>query len=136
MSFVKNVIDNSSLSLEKYKTEYKNSIENPDNFWKEKAKTLDWIKDFSEIKNSSFKDNVEIKWFSDGTLNASYNCLDRHLKERENKVAIIWESDDPSLSKKITYKELHQMVCKFSNGLKSIGLKKGDRVTIYMPMIP
>ena len=136
MSFVKNVIDNSSLSLEKYKTEYKNSIENPDNFWKEKAKTLDWIKDFSEIKNSSFKDNAEIKWFSDGTLNASYNCLDRHLKERENKVAIIWESDDPSLSKKITYKELYQMVCKFSNGLKSIGLKKGDRVTIYMPMIP
>ncbi|PPR38937.1 MAG: Acetyl-coenzyme A synthetase, partial [Alphaproteobacteria bacterium MarineAlpha8_Bin1] len=136
MSFVKNVIDNSSLSLEKYKTEYKNSIENPDNFWKEKAKTLDWIKDFSEIKNSSFKDNAEIKWFSDGTLNASYNCLDRHLKERENKVAIIWESDDPSLSKKITYKELYQMVCRFSNGLKSIGLKKGDRVTIYMPMIP
>ena len=136
MSFVKNVTDNSSLSLEKYKIEYKNSIQNPEKFWKEKAMTLDWIKNFSEVKKSSFKKNVEIKWFSDGTLNASYNCLDRHLKERGDKVAIIWESDNPNLSQKITYKELHRLVCKFSNGLKSIGVKKGDRVTIYMPMIP
>ena len=136
MSFVKNVTDNSSLSLEKYKIEYKNSIQNPEKFWKEKAMTLDWIKNFSEVKKSSFKKNVEIKWFSDGTLNASYNCLDRHLKERGDKVAIIWESDNPNLSQKITYKKLHRLVCKFSNGLKSIGVKKGDRVTIYMPMIP
>ena len=101
-----------------------------------KASSLNWIKEFSRVKEGSFTDDVYIKWFSDGSLNVSYNCIDRHLKERGEKVAIIWESDTPNESKKITYNQLHKAVCKFANGLKSLGVKKGDRVTIYLPMIP
>jgi len=136
MEIVKNIINKASLTLEDYKKEYQNSIKNPEGFWKEKANTLSWIKKFSTVKNSSFNNDVQIKWFSDGKINVSYNCLDRHLKKNSEKIAIIWESDDPSIGEKITFKELHKRVCKFANGLKSIGVKKGDTITIYMPMIP
>ena len=136
MKLIDNKLDSTCLSFDQYQDEYKKSISDPDKFWKNKAKSLDWIKDFSKVKESVFGEEVKIKWFSDGSLNASYNCLDRHLKDRGNKTAIIWESDDPSNSKKITYNQLHKEVCKFSNGLKAVGVSKGDRVTIYMPMVP
>ena len=136
MSFIENRVTNPSFSMKKYLEEYKNSIKDPEKFWKKKASSLNWIKEFSRVKESSFTDDVYIKWFSDGSLNVSYNCIDRHLKERGEKVAIIWESDTPNESKKITYNQLHKEVCKFANGLKSLGVKKGDRVTIYLPMIP
>ena len=136
MSFVDNKINVSSMSMEKYKAEYEKSIKDPDVFWSEKASTLSWIKKFTKVKESSFNDKVSIKWFSDGALNASFNCVDRHLKDKGNKTAIIWESDDPNLSKEISFNELHKSVCQLANGLKSIGVKKGDRVTIYLPMIP
>ena len=93
-------------------------------------------KEFSKVKESSFNDKISIKWFPDGSLNVSQNCIDRHLESKGDKVAIIWESDDPKNSKKITFNELHSEVNKFANGLKSLGIKKGDRVTIYLPMIP
>ena len=137
---MKNIIVNKSqhkgISFEDYKREYERSIKNPEDFWTEKANSISWIKKFTKARESSFEKDISIKWFADGTLNVSFNCLDRHLKDRGNKTAIIWESDDPNISKKITYRELYEEVCKFSNGLKSIGVKKGDRVTIYMPMIP
>ncbi len=137
---MKNIIVNKtshkSLSFEDYKKEYLRSIHNSEDFWTEKANSISWIKKFTKTRESSFEKDISVKWFADGTLNVSFNCLDRHLKERGNKTAIIWESDDPNISKKITYRELYEEVCKFSNGLKSIGVKKGDRVTIYMPMIP
>ena len=136
MSFVENKISKPSLSIEKYFEEYKLSIDDPEKFWSDKASSLSWIKNFSTVKESTFNDDVNIKWFSGGSLNVSYNCIDRHLKERGNKVAIIWEADTPNESKKITYNDLHSEVCKFANGLKSLGVKKGDRVTIYLPMIP
>ncbi len=134
--FIPNNLSANSLSFEDYKRDYRKSIENPDKFWSEKAESISWIRKFTKIKESSFDKKIEIRWFSDGSLNVSYNCLDRHLKKNGNKTAIIWESDEPNLSKKITYKELYEEVCKFSNGLKSLGVKKGDRVTIYLPMIP
>ncbi len=134
--FLENKLNDQCLSLTEYKNDYKRSIEDPESFWSEKAKSLSWIKNFSKINESNFDENININWFSDGSLNVSYNCLDRHLEKNGEKIAIIWESDEPSLSKKITYKQLYEKVCKFSNGLKSIGVKKGDRVTIYLPMIP
>jgi acetyl-CoA synthetase len=116
---------------------YKRSVSDPDGFWKEQSQRLDWIKAPTRIKNTSFAyPDVSIKWFEDGVLNVTTNCLDRHLATRGDQVAIIWEGDDPSQSKKITYKELHAEVCRFANVLKAQGVKKGDRVTIYMPMIP
>ena len=133
---IKNNLDSNSMSMDEYFQEYERSIKNPESFWNEKADTLTWFKRFTKVKQSSFENNVEIKWFNDGSLNVSYNCLDRHLNDKATKTAIIWESDDPKLSKKISYKELHETVCKFSNGLISLGIKKGDRITIYMPMIP
>ena len=136
MSFIENKISDPSFDLEEYLREYERSIKNPEDFWNDKASTLNWIKKYSRIKESSFNDDVNIKWFSDGSLNVSENCIDRHLKEKSDKVAIIWQGDDPKESKKITYKELHKEVCKLANGLKSLGVKKGDRVTIYLPMIP
>ena len=136
MNFVKNKISKPSLSIEKYFEEYRLSIDDPEKFWSDKASSLSWIKEFSTVKESTFNNEVSIKWFSGGSLNVSYNCIDRHLKERGNKVAIIWEADTPNESKKITYNDLHSEVCKFANGLKSLGVKKGDRVTIYLPMIP
>jgi acetyl-CoA synthetase len=120
----------------KYKEMYARSIKDPTGFWGDEAKRLDWIKKPTKVKNTSFTGDVSIKWFEDGTLNASYNCVDRHLAKRGDQTAIIWEGDDPKDSRKVTYKELHADVCKFANVLKARGVKKGDRVTIYMPMIP
>jgi acetyl-CoA synthetase len=120
----------------KYNEMYAASIKDPNGFWGEQAKRLDWIKKPAKVKNTSFTGDVSIKWFEDGTLNASYNCVDRHLAKRGDQTALIWEGDDPKDSRKITYKELHADLCKFANVLKARGVKKGDRVTIYMPMIP
>ena len=115
---------------------YRRSVEDPDGFWAEQGKIVDWIKPFSKVKNTSFTGDVSIKWFEDGVLNASANCIDRHLATRADQVAIIWEGDDPGTSRSITYRELHEQVSKLANVLKSRGVKKGDRVTIYLPMIP
>ena len=121
----------------KYKEMYARSVDDPDGFWAEQAKHVDWIRPFTKVKNSSFDPhNVSIKWFEDGTLNVAHNCLDRHLAKRGDQVAILWEGDDPKDDKKITYRELHAEVCRFANVLKARGVKKGDRVTIYLPMIP
>ncbi|HEY6024516.1 MAG TPA: acetate--CoA ligase [Pseudolabrys sp.] len=121
----------------RYQELYARSIKDPNGFWAEQAKRLDWIKPFSKVKNSSYDShNVSIKWFEDGTLNVAYNCVDRHLAKRGDQTAILWEGDDPKDDKKITYKQLHAEVCRFANVLKARGVKKGDRVTIYMPMIP
>ena len=122
---------------DKYLAMYQQSIDDPNTFWCEQGKRLDWFKPYSKVKNTTYGTNeVSIKWFEDGTLNASHNCLDRHLEIRGEQVAIIWEGDDPADDKTLTYNELHSEVCKFANGLKSLGVKKGDRVTIYLPMIP
>ena len=121
----------------KYQEMYARSIKDPNGFWAEEAKRIDWIKPFTKVKNTTYDPhNVSIKWFEDGTLNAAYNCVDRHLAKRGDQVAIMWEGDDPKDDKKITYKQLHAEVCRFANVLKARGVKKGDRVTIYMPMIP
>jgi acetyl-CoA synthetase len=121
----------------KYQEMYARSIKDPNGFWAEQAKRIDWIKPFKKVKNASFgPGNVSIKWFEDGTLNVAYNCVDRHLAKRGDQTAIIWEGDDPKDDKKLTYKQLHAEVCRFANVLKARGVKKGDRVTIYMPMIP
>jgi acetyl-CoA synthetase len=121
----------------KYKDWYARSIKDPNAFWAEHGKRIDWIKPFTKVKNASFApDNVSIKWFEDGTLNVAYNCVDRHVAKRGDQVALIWEGDDPKDDKKVTYKELHAQLQKFANVLKARGVKKGDRVTIYLPMIP
>ena len=133
----KNIIDNALISKADYNKMYLDSIYDPTTFWGEQGKRLDWFRPYQKIRDYSYdQENLSIKWFEDGQLNVSYNCIDRHLEERANKVAILWEGDDPSDVRKITYKELFVEVSKFSNSLKSIGVKKGDRVTIYMPMIP
>src|SRR5215470_9824617 len=121
----------------KYREMYARSISDPKGFWAEQAKRIDWMKTPTKIENWSFAPgNVSIKWFEDGVLNAAWNCIDRHLPKRANQTAIIWEGDDPSKSKHITYAELAQRVGLFANVLKAHGVKKGDRVTIYLPMIP
>ena len=120
-----------------YETLYEQSVKNPDQFWAEMADRLDWIKKPTKIKNVSFDaKNLFIKWYEDGVLNASYNCIDRHLPKRADQTALIWEGDDPGISTKITYAQLKEKVCRLANALKSRGVKKGDRVTIYMPMVP
>jgi len=120
-----------------YEKKYKLSIKDNENFWKKEGKRIDWIKPYSKIRDVKYsKTDVKIKWFYDGTLNASANCIDRHLKDKKNKTAIIWVGDDPKDSKQISYRELHQSVCKTANGLRDLGIKKGDRVTIYLTMIP
>ena len=116
---------------------YRRSTEDPEGFWAEHAKRIDWIKPYSQIKDVSFeRGDLHIRWFHDGSLNASANCLDRHLETCGDQVAIIWEGDDPGEDSKLTYRELHEAVCRFANGLKALGAAKGDRITIYMPMIP
>ena len=121
----------------KYKKMYEASIRDPDAFWGEQGKRIDWIKPYTKVKNTSFApDNVSIKWYEDGTLNVAHNCVDRHLAKRGDQVAIIWEGDDPKQDKTITYRQLHAEVCRFANVLKRQGVQKGDRVTIYLPMIP
>jgi acetyl-CoA synthetase len=121
----------------KYNAMYKSATDTPDVFWGEQGKRIDWFKPYTQVKNTSFDShNVSIKWFEDGLTNVAYNCIDRHLATRGDQTAIIWEGDDPSESKNITYKELHVQVSKFANVLKNHGVKAGDRVTIYLPMIP
>ena len=120
-----------------YKKMYRQSVENPDSFWDKHGKRIDWIKPYTKIKDVSYApDDLHIRWYQDGTLNASVNCLDRHLESRGDQVAIIWEGDEPSDSKTLTYRELYEEVCRFANVLKNNGVKKGDRVTIYLPMVP
>ena len=122
---------------DKYVEMYEKSVSDPNGFWGEHGKRLDWIKPYTKVKNTSFDPNhVSIKWFEDGTLNVSVNCIDRHLETRGDQVAIIWEGDDPTEDESITYKQLHQRVCKFANVMKANGVSKGDVVTLYMPMIP
>ncbi len=120
-----------------YKAMYERSLDDPDGFWGEHGKRIDWIKPFTTVKNVSFApDNVSIKWFEDGATNVSMNCIDRHLAKRGDQTAIIWEGDDPQVSKRISFTEMHEQVCRFANVLKARGVRKGDRVTLYMPMIP
>ena len=120
-----------------YEKKYKLSIKDNEDFWRKEGKRIDWIKKYKKIKDVKYsKTDVKIRWYYDGTLNASANCVDRHLKDKKNKTAIIWVGDDPKDSKQISYRELHQNVCKAANGLKQLGIKKGDRVTIYLTMIP
>jgi len=112
------------------------ALRDPDGFWANEARRIAWIKPPTRIKNASFAGDVSIKWFEDGALNASVSCLDRHLAAHGDRTAIIWEGDDPSVSKKITYRELHEQVCRFASALRELGVHKGDRVTIYLPMVP
>jgi acetyl-CoA synthetase len=120
-----------------YQTMYARSIADPNAFWGEQARRIDWTTPFTKVKNASFAPNhVSIKWFEDGALNVAYNCVDRHLAKRADQIAIIWEGDDPKDSRKITYQELHDEVCRFANILRNRNVEKGDTVTIYMPMIP
>src|SRR5579863_8491533 len=120
-----------------YEQMYAESVEDPDHFWRRIGRQLDWIKDFTRVKDTSFAgQDCHIRWFHDGTLNVASNCLDRHLATRGDKTALIWEGDDPAISRHISYRELHERVCQCANALKSLGVKKGDRVTIYLPMIP
>ncbi|CAN7402968.1 acetate--CoA ligase [Rhizobium sp. LjRoot98] len=119
-----------------YQAWYQQSVTNPEAFWGEHGKRIDWFKPYTTVKNTSFDGDVSIKWFEDGVTNVSYNCIDRHLEKRGDQVAIIWEGDNPYDDKKITYRELHEHVCRLANVLKANGVKQGDRVTIYMPMIP
>ena len=131
------IVKNSHVDSLKYEEMYKESITNPDKFWDIHGKRIDWIKPYTKISNVSYnKEDLHINWYEDGTLNASANCLDRHLKSKGENTAIIWEGDEPNQSKHITYNELYKDVCKFSNVLKKVGAKKGDLITIYMPMIP
>ena len=125
------------INAERYTQMYRRSLEDPDGFWREEARRIDWMTPFTEISDVSWdKDDLHIRWFADGKLNASVNCIDRHLAERADETAILWEGDDPADDKAITYRQLYEAVCRLANGLKSIGVQKGDRVTIYMPMIP
>ena len=130
--------DSAWINNEKYLEMYQQSVVNPDGFWRQQAnERIDWIKPFSKVRNVSFDDhNVDIRWFEDGTLNAAANCLDRHLETRAGQTAIIWEGDNPEEDRTITYKELHEEVSRFGNALRSQGVRKGDVVCIYMPMIP
>ncbi len=131
------IVESAHIDKTKYNKMYNESISNPIKFWGEHGKRIDWIKNYEKVSDFSYdQKNLYIKWFEDGTLNASYNCIDRHLKNNGNKTAIIWEGDNPDDQKSITYNELYKNVCKFSNVLKKLGAKKGDRITIYMPMIP
>ena len=132
-----NFKDSAHLTKDKYEEAYKFALDNPEAFWEKEGKRINWINPYTMVKDVTWSNNdVNIKWFYDGTLNASYNCIDRHLLDKSDQIAIIWEGDDPNESKKITYKELHQKVSKFANMMKHFGVQKGDRVTIYMPMIP
>ena len=109
----------------------------PDVYWRHIGERLDWLEPFTTVKDTSFdREDFHIRWFADGTLNACVNCLDRHLATRADDIAIIWEGDDPGMSRRITYREVHAEVCRMANVFKSLGVMKGDRVTIYLPMIP
>ncbi|EGN74697.1 acetate--CoA ligase [Idiomarina sp. A28L] len=125
------------LNPETYLSKYKESVNNPEAFWAKEGERITWFSPYSKVKQTSFAPgNIDIQWYADGTLNACYNCVDRHLAERADKTAIIWEGDEVDVQKSISYRELHEQVAKFANGLKKLGVKKGDRVAIYMPMVP
>lgn len=124
------------VDAEGYARMYEQSVKDPEAFWGEHGKRLDWMRPYTKIKDVSFTGDVHIRWFFDGTLNVSANCIDRHLADKADQTAIIWEGDNPAESKHITYRELHEQVCRLANVLKAKGVKKGDRVTIYLPMIP
>src|SRR5579863_8201363 len=125
------------MTAAQYEAAYAQSLRDPDSYWGRQAARLDWAKPFTKVKDVSWDpENLHIKWFEDGVLNVAANCVDRHLTRRGNQTAIIWEGDDPKDSKRITYRQLHEEVCRFANVLKARGVKKGDRVTIYLPMIP
>ena len=131
------IAETSGLNQKKRKAMYQQSVANPEEFWRQQGKRIDWIKAPTKIKNTRFTPNdVSIEWYSDGQLNVAANCLDRHLEHHSEEIAIIWEGDDPSQSRHISYRELHQEVCQFSNALLAQGAKKGDVITLYMPMIP
>jgi len=131
------VAANALIDNDRYLAMYQQSVDDPDGFWGEQGKRIDWIKPYTQVKDVSYnQEDLHIKWYADGTLNVSANCLDRHLAERGDQVAIIWEGDEPTDDRSITYRELHEEVCKLSNVMKARGISKGDRVTIYMPMIP
>ena len=129
---------NALIDEARYQQMYERSIADPDGFWREEGQRIDWIKPFSVVKQTSFHEaDFGISWFTDGTLNLSANCLDRHLAERGDAIAILWEPDDPkNPERRITYRELHEAVCRFANLLKARGVKRGERVTIYLPMVP
>ena len=128
---------NAHVNAKSYKEMYSESIKNPDAFWLKHGKSVDWIKPFSIVKNVSYAyPSVSIKWFEDGTLNVAANCVDRHLATRRDQTAILWEGDNPAESKHISYGKLYEQVCKLANVYKSLGVKKGDRVVLYMPMVP
>jgi len=128
---------NAHITKAKYDEMYAASVNDPETFWSECGQRLDWMKPYTKVKNTTFEyPNISIKWYEDGTLNVCANCVDRHLEDRGDQTAIIWEGDEPSDDKHITYRELHEEVCRLANAMKDLGVKKGDRVTLYMPMVP
>ncbi|MEE2746693.1 MAG: acetate--CoA ligase [Pseudomonadota bacterium] len=131
-----NISESAWVDNEKYLNMYNLSIKDPEGFWEEHGKRIDWIKPYSKIKDVKFEKGVHIKWFYDGTLNACYNCVDRHLEKKGDQTAILWEGDDPSESIALSYSQVYEGICRFANALKDAGIRKGDVVTIYMPMIP
>ena len=120
---------------EKYQQMYRQSLENPEAFWAEQAERVDWFKKWDKVLDWNYHE-ANIRWFEGGQLNVSYNCLDRHLEKKGDQIALIWEGDDPEEDRSFTYRELHEQVCRFANVLKQQGIEKGDRVMIYMPMVP
>jgi len=129
--------DRAIINAERYAEMYARSVADPEAFWREEAKRLEWILPFTSVKNTSFNESdFRISWFEDGVLNVSANCLDRHLATRGGETALIWEGDEPGEIRRFTYAQLHEEVCRFANVLKGQGVRKGDRVTIYMPNMP
>lgn len=127
------VEENALINAEQYREWYQASIKDPESFWREHGKIVDWIKPYNSVKNTSFDPgHIRIRWFEEGTLNVAANCLDRHLATLGDQTAIVWEGDDATQSKTVSYSELHQSVCRFANVLKSLGIKKGDVVAIYI----
>ena len=127
---------NAHIDADTYRSMYKRSLDDPDNFWAEQAERLTWFKRWDTVNNSDLTKG-EIRWFDGGRINAAYNCVDRHLETRGDQTAIIWEPDDPKdAAQNITYKDLHERVSRFANALKERGVKRGDRVCIYLPMVP
>jgi acetyl-CoA synthetase len=125
------------INAERYDAMYAQSLSDPEGFWRKEAQRLDWMTPFTKVKNTSFNEaDFGIKWFEDGALNVSANCIDRHVVTQGDAVAILWEGDSPGEERRISYRELHEEVCRLANALKANGVRKGDRVTIYLPMIP
>jgi acetyl-CoA synthetase len=131
------IAEHAQVNAEQFEQMRRRASEDPEGFWGDVGRRLDWIKPYTRVKDVSFSlDDLHIRWFDDGTLNVCYNCVDRHLDTRADQVAIVWEGDDPARDAKITYRDLHERVCRFANALKNNGVGKGDRVTLYLPMIP